>query len=234
MVTYITIEPVSKIEVSAMEIRSRIKGWETTVSPNKESKRADNQQDKQLNIPTTEFQGDMLTAIEGQGKTFIPELSQADSVTSVKDQGQSPNRNNTKVSKKYKLKQNKQSSVDLYVGTRFHSVSLVLLDEASVAMEITEVIRISLDELFVMTHPSSVIHADGETCHTCISACVGAVQVTFLYYQPFIHVYKILYAHKTGYIVIHFYTIFRMDFIAILIKITNIYFDILFLKLIYL
>ncbi|XP_060068135.1 intermembrane lipid transfer protein VPS13B-like [Ylistrum balloti] len=134
MVTFITIEPISKAEVSAKEIRSRLTGQEKTVTRVAEE------------IPSNSHD------------TYIHQENISENLQEIVFKPTAP-------------------SMDITVGVRVRHLTVSLKDETSSSVEVSEVLRVSIDELFVAYYPSGQISIEESESHSCISACVGVIQL---------------------------------------------------------
>lgn len=151
MVTSVTIEPISKAEVSAKEIRSRLKGQERTVTTVAE----------ELPVDKSEL---LFPVHEENIPHSVPEVKSA------------------------------ATNIDLTVGVRLRHLTVALKDESSSPDEVSEVLRLSMDELFVAYYPSGQISVDDSESHSCISACVGVIQLdNQLFYTKGLYDFPVLF-----------------------------------------
>ncbi|XP_033726572.1 vacuolar protein sorting-associated protein 13B-like isoform X2 [Pecten maximus] len=151
MVTSITIEPISKAEVSAKEIRSRLTGQERTVT------------------------------------TVAEELppDKSERCYPVHNDNQLHNLQDVKSS---------ATRIDLTIGVRLRHLTIALKDESSRSEEVAEVLRISMDELFMAYYPSGQVSEDESESHSCISACVGVIQLdNQLFYTKGLYDFPVLF-----------------------------------------
>lgn len=162
MVTFITVETISKAEVSAKAIRSRLTGQERTV-------------------------------------TTVPQEYPAD--TSLNDSLQSvPKENSMETLKKLnEIFSPRVPKLELSAGVRFRHMTISLKDETTSSEEVSEVLRISMDELFLAYYPSGNVSMDElENAHSCISACVGVIQVdNQLFHSKGLYDFPVLFIPQT-------------------------------------
>ena len=143
MVTHITIEAISKAEVSAKDVRSRIRTERKEVSL---SDSATNQEDEAI-----------IKALETAVMSSLPQ---------------------TGTSKRKPPKR----KTDLVIGLHCHHVCMVLQDETSSREEMSEILQVSVDHLFLSHIPSSGSSKSNKTPsdqdqHQCVSLCLGSLQV---------------------------------------------------------
>ncbi|XP_061177950.1 intermembrane lipid transfer protein VPS13B-like [Saccostrea echinata] len=142
MVTHIIVEAISKAEVSAREIRSRIKTEKTEAPPDSTY---DSQEDESI-IQSLETAAMASGAHEGSSK-----------------------------------RKPQKSKIDVVFGLHCHHVCVVLQDETSSTEEISEVLQVSVDHLFLAHLPSSGSRSNknskDQDQHQCLSLCLGSLQV---------------------------------------------------------
>ncbi|KAL3889914.1 hypothetical protein ACJMK2_002232 [Sinanodonta woodiana] len=150
MVTHVTIEPITKADVSAKEIRSRLKGRETTF----------------IMQP-------------------IPEKTTPEKVTEQKlsllnsASKQSVQRENGQISRAFReAEELRKSGPKITWGLFMKHFCFILNDELSVPDSIKELLRFSVDEMFLAGYPASTLSSERDnfrrTCYTC---SVGIIQI---------------------------------------------------------
>jgi vacuolar protein sorting-associated protein 13B len=142
MVTHITVEAISKAEVSAKEIRSRIQTENSEVSTE--------------SSPCSQEDESIIRDLENAALS-----------------SKSPQKNSRK--------RHVEKKMDVIFGLHCHHVCVVLQDETSSTEEISEVLQVSADHLFLAHLPSSGSRSDksftDQDQHQCLSLCLGSLQV---------------------------------------------------------
>ncbi|XP_055998709.1 intermembrane lipid transfer protein VPS13B-like isoform X2 [Ostrea edulis] len=143
MITHITVKAISKAEVSAKEIRSRIENEKSETSTE--------------STPSNQEDESIIRDLESAAASSISH--------------QKENSRDRSVEKK----------MDLILGLHCHHVCVVLQDETSSTEEISEVLQVSIDHLFLAHLPSSRSRSDktfnDQDQHRCLSLCLGSLQV---------------------------------------------------------
>lgn len=143
MITHITVKAISKAEVSAKEIRSRIENEKSETSTE--------------STPSNQEDESIIRDLESAAASSISH--------------QKENSRDRSVEKK----------MDLILGLHCHHVCVVLQDETSSTEEISEVLQVSMDHLFLAHLPSSGSRSDktfnDQDQHRCLSLCLGSLQV---------------------------------------------------------
>lgn len=140
MVTHVTISPITKADVSAREIRSRLKGKDRTVVVES-------------------------ATIEHSDEKIAAELKHALEVTAP---------NNVESNEKDKTGAN---STIVSFGILLHRVSIVVQNEASSLYNKGEIMRLTLDDLFVATYPASDLVQQTGHHRKCVVLSIGDLQV---------------------------------------------------------
>lgn len=165
MVTHITVEAISKAEVSAKEIRGRIKG------------------DNKNEVPSES------PAADPEDESIIQALE-----TAVMS--------STPLKRKAKRKQ-LEKETDLIIGLHCHHVCVVLQDETSSTEEMSEILQVSVDHLFLTHIPSSVSRTKKPSSeldqHQCVSLCLGSLQVdNQLYFSKGLFDFPVVFMGQTA------------------------------------
>ncbi|KAK3589215.1 hypothetical protein CHS0354_020076 [Potamilus streckersoni] len=149
MVTHVTVEPITKADVSAKEIRSRLNIRETTYL--------------------------MQTIPEKTALEKITEQKLSFSLASK----QSVPKENSQVSRSLgEAEELRQSSFKISWGLFVKHFCFILNDEYSALDSIQELLRLSADEMFLAAYPASTLSSkEDKFSRTCYTCSVGIIQI---------------------------------------------------------
>ncbi|WAR00328.1 VP13B-like protein [Mya arenaria] len=140
MVTIVSIAPVTKADVSAKEIRSRLTGKERTITVSNQSE--------------------------------IKDMNTESSLVSNK-----ANKMMSEKALRQKKKRKTKKSARVSLGVLATNVTFVLLDETSVLAVKQEMIRLTLNDLYVATYPASDLAEQPGYHRNCVVVSCGDIQL---------------------------------------------------------
>ena len=143
MVTYVTIQPITKADVSAKEIRSRLKGKDTTVVIDNKDNVSD---------------GDVVNE-----KPVVTHLESTDLDL--------PKSVDMKTTRK------PSHSIQISFGFLVNQFSLIIQNELTHPMAHGELLRLTVDDLFMATYPASYLDSKLDYHRNCFVFSAGDVQL---------------------------------------------------------
>lgn len=147
MVTHVTIAPITKADVSAKEIRSRLKGRDRTITIS-----------QQTEIKDTSANADLKENIFA---AVANNETESGSTSKKKEQKTADGKSCTKLS----------------FGVLVNQVTFVVLDETSSVPAKNEIIRLTIDDLFFAMYPASQLVEQPGYSRNCFVFSLGDVQL---------------------------------------------------------
>ena len=150
MVTHVTISPITKADVSAKEIRSRLKGKDRTITVSSQSE----VKEHNLNI-----------SADGKEKLDTRTIESE----KLKD--------SLVISKKQEEELKQKQSTKISFGVLMNKVTLIVLDEVSSVTSKNEIIQLTMEELFFATYPVSELVERPGYQRNCVVLSIGDIQL---------------------------------------------------------